>query len=732
MVDPLSGGPGGAPEPLGRQADPHLVELPAVPTDDPGWILVEEGFTLAREHELESLFAIGNGYVGTRGSLAEGSALSTPATFVAGVFDSDGSSLPGLVSTADWTRLSTSIDGQPLRLDRGRNLEHRRILDMRQGIFWREWQHQDEAGRITRVRVLRLASLADRHLLLQSATITPENFSGRIFVDATLTGPVVQVTGSGTTVAMAVARRVMNPAGRWTPSTELIQGRQGLELRLGETYRLDRIVALHTSRDTADPREMAHRHVERAIDNVAGIIGDHRDAWLARWQASDLRIEGDHATQRAVRFAIYHLLSAVNPQDDRVSIGARGLSGSAYKGHVFWDTDIFMLPFFILTYPEAARALVMYRYHALAAARAKAARLGYRGAFYAWESADSGDDVTPPFVVAPDGQVVRLLTGEQQLHISADVAFGVWNYWRATGDDCFLVEAGAEILIETARFWASRAERGDDGRYHIRGVIGPDEYHETVDDNAYTNGMAQWNLEVAAEIANLVADRWPEPWQALSRRLGIEPDEPRQWQQVARDLYTGFDERTRLFEQFRGYFGLEEIDLAAFVPRTAPMDVLLGRERIQRSKIIKQPDVVMLVYLLWERMAPEVRKANFEYYEPRCGHGSSLSPAIHALVAARLGDTALAELYFRQAAEIDLADSMGNAASGIHAAALGGLWQAAVFGFAGLRFCEEKPEHHANLPPSWHSLSMRFQWRGQWHELTLPGGAERQKRRDDS
>ena len=244
--------------------------------------------------------------------------------------------------------------------------------------------------------------------------------------------------------------------------------------------------------------------------------------------------------------------------------------------------------------------------------------------------------------------------------------------------------------------------------------------------------MAQWNLEVAAEIANLVAERWPEPWQALSRRLGIEPEEPHRWQQVARDFYTGFDEQTGLFEQFRGYFGLEDIDLAAFVPRTAPMDVLLGRERIQRSKIIKQPDVVMLVHLLWERMPPEVRKANFEYYEPRCGHGSSLSPAIHALVAARLGDTALAERYFRQAAEIDLADNMGNAVGGIHAGALGGLWQAAVLGFAGLRFCGEKPEHRANLPPSWRSLSMRFQWRGRWHELTLPEGAERRKAAEDS
>ena len=334
--------------------------------------------------------------------------------------------------------------------------------------------------------------------------------------------------------------------------------------------------------------------------------------------------------------------------------------------------------------------------------------------------------MTPPFVVSPDGEIVRILTGEQEQHISADVAFGAWKYWEATGDESFLVDAGAEILIETARFWASRAELEEDGRYHIRGVIGPDEYHEKVDDNAYTNGLAQWNLEVGEEVARLVAERWPEQWRALSRRLGLEVEEPRRWLQVARELYTGFDEQTGLFEQFRGYFGLEDIDLAPFAQRTAPMDVLLGRERIQRAKIIKQPDVVMLVHLLWERLPTEVRKANFEYYEPRCGHGSSLSPAIHALVAARLGDAALAERYFREAAEIDLSDNMGNAAGGVHVGALGGLWQATVFGFAGLRFTDEGPEHRPNLPPSWRSLSMRFQWRGRWHELALPeSGAER-------
>jgi len=715
-----------------RQAALHPTDLPVAPTLDPAWVLVEEGFTLAREHELESLFAIGNGYAGSRGSLAEGSALSSPATFLAGVFDSEAGPVSGLAPTADWTRLSATIDGQPLRLDNGHNLEHRRVLDMQQGILWREWRHQNAAGRITRLQMLRLVSLADRHLLLQCATISPENYSGRVSIDAALTGTVTELRGSSTTVAMAVARQVVDSAGRWMGSPQQVVGQPSLEVRLGETYRLDRMVAVYTSRDTGEPREMASRQVERAIEDVNGVIADHRDAWLARWKASDLRIEGDPAAQRALRFAIYHLSSAANPEDERVSIGARGLSGTAYKGHVFWDTDIFMLPFFILTHPEAARALVMYRYHTLSGARAKAARLGYRGALYAWESADTGEEMTPPFVVSPDGEIVRILTGEQEHHISADVAFGVWKYWEATGDERFLVDAGAEILIETARFWASRAEREDDGCYHIRGVIGPDEYHETVDDNAYTNGLAQWNLEVGEEVTRLVAERWPEQWRALSRRLGLEAEEPHRWLQVARELYTGFDEQTSLFEQFRGYFGLEDIDLGAFAARTAPMDVLLGRERIKRSKIIKQADVVMLVLLLWERLPPEVRKANFEYYEPRCGHGSSLSPAIHALVAARLGDVARAERYFRQASEIDLSDNMGNAAGGVHVGALGGLWQAAVFGFAGLCFTDEGPEHRPNLPPSWRSLSMRFQWRGRWHEVVLPeSGAGRRTTGDD-
>ena len=233
-----------------------------------------------------------------------------------------------------------------------------------------------------------------------------------------------------------------------------------------------------------------------------------------------------------------------------------------------------------------------------------------------------------------------------------------------------------------------------------------------LDDNAYTNGMAQWNLEVAAEVATLLAERWPEQSRVLCSRLGIASGEPQEWLRVARGMYSGLDPETGLIEQFRGYFELEEIDLDLYESRTAPMDVVLGPERVRRSKIIKQADVVMLLYLLWDRFPAEVRQANFRYYEPRTGHGSSLSPAIHAAMAARLGDIPLAERYFRQAAEIDLGNTMGNAAGGVHAAALGGLWQAVVFGFAGLELTAQGPRARPRMPAHWRNVHFTIEWRG--------------------
>lgn len=757
---------------MSRSVPEGALALPVAPTPEPDWLLVEEGFNLAREHEVESLFAVANGYAGTRGSLAEGSPLSAPATFLAGVFDAppESRSVPELVVAPDWLLLRAVVDGREVRLENGEVLEHRRILDLRQGILWREWRQRDPTGRITWIRGLRLASLADRHVLLQLVAFVPENYGGRVLLESRIEGAVgndgrtpilspvldpaatpsppasvadtspravelsLRTPGTGIALGFASSTRLTGVADEPLPGAvgvandRLLQS-WTMDVRMGNTYRLDRVVCVYTSRDVevsqngGRPADVAAAHLERLLaeGGVDGILTAHVTAWNARWRAADVEVEGDTVAQRALRFAAYHLISAANPGDERVSIGARALTGHTYKGHVFWDTDIFMLPFYVFTHPPSARALVMYRYHTLSAARDKARALGYRGALYAWESADTGVETTPRFGLMPDGKVVEFRTGLEEHHISADVAYAAWQYWQGTGDDAFFLAAGAEILLETARFWGSRGALENDGLYHIRHVIGPDEYHESVDDDAYTNLMAQWNLERGAEAARLLEARWPERWRELADRLEIAPDEPRQWLRLAEAMYTGFDPRTGLFEQFSGYFELEEIDLAAYEPRTAPMDVVLGRERIQRSKVIKQADVVMALFLLWDRFPDAVREANFRYYDVRTGHGSSLSPAIHALVAARLGDVALATRYLRQAADIDLANNMGNAAGGVHAAALGGIWQAAVFGFAGMRMRDDGLIMDPHLPPEWRALRFPLEWRGRRLRVTVNG-----------
>ncbi|MBI2953537.1 MAG: glycoside hydrolase family 65 protein [Chloroflexi bacterium] len=740
-----------------------LLDLPAIPTPNRSWLLVEEGFNLAREHEIESLFTVSNGYVGTRGSLAEGSSLSSPATFLAGIFDTNplSDSSPELALAPDWTQLRVIVEGRELKLEEGEFLEHRRMLDLRQGMLWREWRHRDPTGRVTRLSFLRLASIADRHVLIQSVALTPENYSGRVCLECQIAQPLrdedrytiavpanippppalvptdgsssplssvvltVRTIATGKTIAFAAAGRLRAEKGEPIEG-KIESGRSRLierwdwDVRIGETYRLDRLACVYTSRDTERPEEMAASRLEKLLqDGVENDITAHSQVWEAYWRVADVQVQGDDEAQRALRFAIYHLISASNPEDERASIGARGFTGAVYKGHVFWDTEIYMLPFYALTCPAAARALLTYRYHTLPAARTKADSLGYRGALYPWESADTGEETTPRFVLAPDGEVIAVLSGEQEHHISADIAYAVWQYWQPSGDDDFFVNAGAEILLETARFWASRGQIEDDGRYHIRHVIGPDEYHEDVDDNAYTNVMAQWNMERGAEVVRILEERWPERWRDLAQRLGITPEEPERWLRLAKAMYTGFDPETGLFEQFHGYFDLEEIDLTAYEGRTAPMDVLLGRERIRRSKVLKQPDVVMLIYLLWDRFSPTVRAANFRYYEPRAGHGSSLSPSIHALVAARLGDLDLAERYFKQSAEIDLANNMGNAAGGVHLAAQGGLWQATVFGFAGLLSRSNGLALDPNLPHRWRGLRFPAQWRNRQLQVAV-------------
>jgi len=707
------------------------------PPTDPNWRLDAHGYQPVLEHSVESRFAIANGFIGSRGSLAQPTSASRPRTFIAGLFDTSAASstIPALVSAPDWLRYRIYLEGKNLNLDEGEIVSHRRILDLRRGLLLTEWRHCDPAGHTARMRTLRFASLANRAIsaqVMQFEVAQPGEVSLEAWLEPASEQLVVEKvthaltrwrtahTGQRLAVASASALQVDSRAVPVSRSDHRLRREWQWTVEEGQPTTFTRVVAVARGDEGDAPDATALGVLRRARSRgIAKLLAEHTQAWSERWAASDIAIEGDDEAQRALRFALYHLISAANPEDERSSIGARALTGEAYLGHVFWDTDIFLLPFYTFTWPAAARAMLMYRYHTLPAARAKARRLGYRGALYAWESARDGEETTPPYVLRPDGQALQVHCGTDEQHISADVAYAVWQYWQATGDATFLRDAGAEILLETARFWGSRAARETDGRYHIRGVIGPDEYHEAVDDNAYTNGMAQWNLERGLEVVRLLQSQWPERWAALRKRLTLTEEELALWRQVIDGLVTGLDPITGRIEQFAGFFGLEPVDLSAYARRSVPIDMLLGLERTQRSQVIKQADVVMLLALLWDRYQPETRATNFAYYEPKCGHGSSLSPAMHALVAARLGDSVTAERYFRQTAAIDLDDTMGNAALGVHIAAFGGLWQAMVFGFAGMSLLPDGLRFDPHLPASWRSLRIPAQWHGRRLQVTL-------------
>ena len=721
-------------------------QLALEPTADPAWILDQEGFDPLRDRSRESRFAITNGFLGIRGGRTidrlPGTAIA-PRTYVAGLFDSLHVDQPmsALVPAPDWLRIDISLSAQG-SVATGDDVSFRhRTLDFKRGALITESCVENSSGKAMRLRVLRLVSMHNRALGLQFVQLDLDAEVVEATLEASCEGlefglvterleqalGVWRTNATDKRLAMAVAVSLLvdgqviaaKPLGpfRWSWTWTTHPGQVVCFERMVAVARADVL--------TEDPLEQVLCQLAAAEKlGWAGVLDKHEASWARRWRDSDVVIDGDPAAQLALRFALYHLNSAANPHDQRVSIAARALIGSDYHGHVFWDTEIFLLPFYTMTWPEAARALLVYRFDTLDGARAKAGRLGFRGAMYAWESADTGAEMTPEHAIGPDRRVVDILTGTQELHISADVAYAVWHYWEVTGDEVFLREAGAEILLETARFWASRAQTEADGRNHIRRVIGPDEYHETIDDNAFTNVMARWNIRHGIATAALLQHRWPARWEALSSSLALNDAELQQWAGVADTMATGLDPQTGLLEQFAGFFTLENINLASYAGRSVPMDVVLGRKRTQGAQIIKQADVVALLVLLPEEFADGTAATNFSYYEPRCSHGSSLSAALHGVAAARLGQSEMAMRFFRQASATDLDDTQASIDGGVHIAALGGMSMMAVLGFAGLTMNEYGLGLNPQLPDGWQRLAFNVQWRGRRIAFSIDGSCK--------
>lgn len=686
------------------------------------WRIEQEGFDAARELQMESLFTVGNGYLGVRGALDTPPPGSQCDMFIAGLYDRKRPDLPysetefltperneldsELVSVPFPFALAAALEGEPLAFGGPHGRELRRTLDLRSGVLHIEALYETRGGRRTAIRTRRCASLADPHLLLQEAVASGENHWAAVALEAALEPPQ-------TAARHPHVERIETAS---LPDAQLVRYRtlaSGFEICLAsstsrEPQGLRRRIVVYTSRDTPDPRAAALAHLRSLQGEVfEALFEAHAQAWAGFWRRADIRVPGRPSVEQALRFGSYHLRLAAG-DDPRVSIGARTLSGRGYEGHVFWDTEIFMLPFFLHTEPGRARTLLLYRYHTLEGARRRARELGYRGACYAWESTVTGDDVTPSqIVLRSSGKVIPIFTGSQQMHVTADVAYAVWRYWEATRDEDFLSGPGVEILFETARFWASRMTRGE-RHHHIRGVVGPDEYHHGVNDNAYTNWMARFNLERAA-------------WAA--RRFGLHEAEAQEWSGLAGSLYCPGPGADGVIEQFEGFFALGDYPLPKEERLKAPISRLFDWEEINRLKLLKQADVLMLPLLFPDAFPDEVVAANYRYYEPLTDHGSSLSPAVHAAIAARIGLAEDAQRYWEQSLWLDLSNAMDNSMLGVHAAAIGGTWQALVFGFLGVRFADDGPRVDPlagqRLPAGWDSVEATLAWRGRSHSLKV-------------
>jgi kojibiose phosphorylase len=722
------------------------------------WLVVEGGFDPALANRYETLFTVGNGYLGTRGALEEGHQGALPGTFLGGVFDHHDSAVIDLVKAPDWVSLAVVVNGVRLDVTSATVLEHRRTLDLRTGTLSRDTLFADAQGRRTRLSTQRFASVADQHLCGLRVLVTPENHDATVAVHSGIDGtgynldrpPVytdpppadphmtwekwakskhldeveraasadgvqllMRTIDTGITVGYAAATTV-SPAAPAEPGQRFRHVEQVFRTRLaaGETLTVEKLVTVYTSRDVpADAVRTAcqdelHRHTATGF---AAALDRSREAWSGRWAAADVSIEGDPEATRAVRFNLYHLMIAANEHDPRANIGAKSLSGEFYRGHTFWDTEVFLLPFFIYTRPATARALLEYRLHTMAGAKQNALDTGFAGARYAWESADTGVETCPKWSVVG---AHRIWMGEEEVHVTSAVAYGLLAYLVATGDVTMMVEFGAEILFETSRFWMSRLEPMESGEFGLTSVVGPDEFHEHVDNNAYTNYLVRWHLRQAARTHEELAGSHPAELAELSERLGLTGDEVREWRAMGERVHLPPTTDAGVIEQFDGFFELSDLPFELDENDMPRYPKGYHHYNLERTKLLKQADVVMLTYVLPDDFDDAVKRANYDFYEPLTLHKSSLSPAVHSIMGIEVGDPSRALQYFRRAAFVDLIDNQGNTGEGIHIASAGGTWQMMVSGFGGFRVRNGRMTFKPWLPPDWTGISFRLAWHG--------------------
>lgn len=738
--------------------------------ENKNWLVAETAFDVEHQGKCEAIFCSGNGYLGQRAALEERYVGQTRDLLVTGTFNKfDDNEVTELPNLPDVTNLEFTVDGVRFAMDGRNTADYLRVLDMKTGQVCRTliWTHPD--GRSFALKFTRFASMANEHLLCLKAQITALDGDAEVCVSSGIDGRQTSTgsqhfhegdkrifdntilrmrsvtTQSGVTCCLHTAHRYQidgaEAQGKLLPVIDrrYMAMRSAFSLKRGQTLTVEKLTSVNTSRDLAyDGLENA---AEQAAQDGFAMVKDalsagydalfaaSSEAWARLWAQADIFIDSRRDfDQLMIRFALYHLNIMAKKDDGRVGIGAKGLTGEGYKGHSFWDTEVFILPYFTLTQPRAARSLLEYRYKGLYGARLKAKENGYQGAMYPWEAAWVDDGEVTPLWGAADvvtGKPMKILTGLIEQHITADVAYGVQQYYAVTGDDDFMTRCGYEMLIDTGRFWASRVT-WDEARqaYVILDVIGPDEYKEHVDNNAYTNYMAANNMKLALEAMEKVEALGGDLYARLNAAMDFAGSR-RAIRRALDGLYLPTPNQDGIVPQFDGYFNLKHIDLTLYKASSVVGTIYndYNNEQISSFQVLKQADTLVLMLLLDGLFPADIKTKNYFFYEERTLHDSSLSKSTHCVLAADLHEDKTAYSFYKGCGEIDLGPVMTTSDMGVHTASMGGVWQCVTYGFGGVRVVGDELHVSPRLPEEWDSLSLPLVWRGQPLKLTADKAA---------
>jgi alpha,alpha-trehalose phosphorylase len=700
------------------------------------WNVIEKRFHPEFLAQLETMLALGNGYLGMRGCPEEGGPCAENSTLINGFYetrpiiygeDAYGFARTGqtIFSVTDSKVIKLFVDDEPFWLPGAKVLRYDRRLNMRSGTLDRDILWETPSGKQVSIVSRRLVSFVHRHVAAISYSVTLVNEAASLMISSEMIAnePNAWTDDNDPRLARSVGGRALLPRASYANDRRIVlchateksrlavtcvtdhvletsckyayktvhndhfgQVAFTIEARPGATIHLTKFMVYHTS-PTAFPEELCGR-AEWTMDRVAGqgfdqLLASQEQYVGDFWRRSDIRVENIRADrtqrttleiQQAIRFNLFHILQASARAED-AGVPAKGVTGRAYEGHYFWDTEIYVLPFLAYTSPRIARNLLDFRYKMLPQARARARQLGHRGALFPWRTI-SGEEASAYYAA-----------GTAQYHINADIMYAMRKYVAATGDEPFLEDCGAEMLVETARLWLDLGfySEAKGGRFCINGVTGPDEYNTVVNNNAYTNLMARENLRYAVKTIETLRSRKPESYVGLVERTALEPSELKAWALAAASMYVPYDEGLKIIPQDDSFLDKEPWDFQKTPSERYPLLLFYHPLNIYRRQVIKQADVILAMFLLGDTFSREEKKRNFQFYDPLTTGDSSLSSCIEAIVAAQIGDTDKAIKYGVAALLMDLADVGGNVKDGCHIASMGGTWMMLTYGLAGMR-----------------------------------------------